>query len=84
MNPDFTKLPYGFDEFEAPPPAAPSSDVGDPPPWTSPEGIEHRVRYVRSDAPHCGGAPGTPPFLGGPYATMFTKRPRTIRQYAGF
>ena len=84
MNPDFTKLPYGFDEFEAPPPAAPSSGAGDPPPWTSPEGIEHRVRYARSDAPHCGGAPGTPPFLGGPYATMYAERPWTIRQYAGF
>ena len=28
--------------------------------------------------------PGQPPFLGGPYASMFTSRPWTIRQYAGF
>ncbi|WP_424962011.1 methylmalonyl-CoA mutase [Ekhidna sp.] len=27
---------------------------------------------------------GTPPFLRGPYATMYTSRPWTIRQYAGF
>lgn len=28
--------------------------------------------------------PGQPPFLGGPYATMYATRPWTIRQYAGF
>ncbi|MEQ9468506.1 MAG: methylmalonyl-CoA mutase [Ekhidna sp.] len=27
---------------------------------------------------------GAPPFLRGPYATMYTSRPWTIRQYAGF
>ena len=27
---------------------------------------------------------GIPPFLGGPYPTMYTQRPWTIRQYAGF
>ena len=27
---------------------------------------------------------GVPPFLRGPYATMYLKRPWTIRQYAGF
>ncbi len=29
-------------------------------------------------------APGEPPFLRGPYASMYTQRPWTIRQYAGF
>ena len=29
-------------------------------------------------------AAGTPPFLRGPYSTMYLKRPWTIRQYAGF
>jgi methylmalonyl-CoA mutase len=28
--------------------------------------------------------PGQPPYLGGPYATMYAARPWTIRQYAGF
>ncbi|MFP5416623.1 MAG: methylmalonyl-CoA mutase [Actinomycetes bacterium] len=28
--------------------------------------------------------PGLPPFLRGPYATMYVNRPWTIRQYAGF
>lgn len=27
---------------------------------------------------------GVPPFLGGPYSSMYTRRPWTIRQYAGF
>jgi len=84
MNPDFTKLPYGFDEFAAPEHDAGAGVNATPPPWTSPEGIEHGVSYERSDAPHVGGAPGTPPYLGGPYATMYAKRPWTIRQYAGF
>lgn len=29
-------------------------------------------------------APGKFPYLRGPYATMYTARPWTIRQYAGF
>ncbi|MCB9876728.1 MAG: methylmalonyl-CoA mutase [Planctomycetes bacterium] len=83
MNPDFTKLPYGFDEF--PKPAAdaralPSSART----WTSPDGVVHRSRYDRAPLPHLGGLPGVAPFLGGPYASMFSERPWTIRQYAGF
>ncbi len=40
-------------------------------------------------APHLAGAfgpglPGQAPFVRGPYASMYTKRPWTIRQYAGF
>jgi methylmalonyl-CoA mutase len=31
-----------------------------------------------------GFVPGKPPFLRGPYLTMYTQRPWTIRQYAGF
>jgi methylmalonyl-CoA mutase len=33
---------------------------------------------------HLGGHPGLPPFVRGPYATMYLQRPWTIRQYAGF
>lgn len=33
---------------------------------------------------HVGGLSGLPPFLGGPYASMYLSRPWTIRQYAGF
>jgi methylmalonyl-CoA mutase len=31
-----------------------------------------------------GFGPGQPPFIGGPYSSMYTIRPWTIRQYAGF
>jgi len=34
--------------------------------------------------PHEGYVPGIPPFLRGPYSTMYLTRPWTIRQYAGF
>ncbi|MGY8758965.1 MAG: methylmalonyl-CoA mutase family protein, partial [Planctomycetota bacterium] len=31
-----------------------------------------------------GSEPGEPPFVRGPYASMYVNRPWTIRQYAGF
>ncbi|MCX7807800.1 MAG: methylmalonyl-CoA mutase, partial [Deltaproteobacteria bacterium] len=34
--------------------------------------------------PHLGKMPGEPPFVRGPYPTMYVERPWTIRQYAGF
>lgn len=34
--------------------------------------------------PHLGYSAGIPPYLRGPYATMYAVRPWTIRQYAGF
>ena len=33
---------------------------------------------------HLGFAAGIPPYLRGPYSTMYVRRPWTIRQYAGF
>jgi methylmalonyl-CoA mutase len=36
------------------------------------------------DVNHLGYKAGIPPFLGGPYPTMYKSRPWTIRQYAGF
>ena len=33
---------------------------------------------------HLDTMPGMPPFLRGPYATMYVLRPWTVRQYAGF
>jgi methylmalonyl-CoA mutase len=38
----------------------------------------------RKGLPHEGFGAGTAPFLRGPYASMYTIRPWTIRQYAGF
>ena len=37
-----------------------------------------------NDHDHIGFAAGIPPFLRGPYSTMYVKKPWTIRQYAGF
>jgi methylmalonyl-CoA mutase len=85
-NPDFSKLPYGFAEFSPATLADWQKAAGTSAPWQSPEGIAHRGVYTAADAnvPHQGGLPGIPPFLGGPYATMFAQKPWTIRQYAGF
>lgn len=55
--------------------------------WSSPEGIEIRQRYSAEDlqdVTHLETVPGMPPFLRGPYASMYCMRPWTIRQYAGF
>ncbi len=51
------------------------------------EGIEIKSFYKSSDlaeVPHIGFQSGYPPFLRGPYTTMYLTRPWTIRQYAGF
>ncbi|HYJ30040.1 MAG TPA: methylmalonyl-CoA mutase family protein, partial [Allosphingosinicella sp.] len=51
----------------------------------SPEGIEVKPLYTAEDAAGIDpGLPGFAPFTRGPYASMYTGRPWTIRQYAGF
>ncbi len=52
--------------------------------WHTPEGIEVQPLYTADDAPTDPGVPGFAPFTRGPYASMYTVRPWTIRQYAGF
>ncbi|NNC72645.1 MAG: methylmalonyl-CoA mutase [Sphingomonadaceae bacterium] len=51
--------------------------------WDTPEGIAVEPVYDASDALDPG-LPGFEPFTRGPYASMYTGRPWTIRQYAGF
>ncbi|MBT5256646.1 MAG: methylmalonyl-CoA mutase [Alphaproteobacteria bacterium] len=54
---------------------------------TTAEGIDIAPLYTSEDAeglPHMGSLPGEAPFLRGPRASMYTHRPWTIRQYAGF
>ena len=51
------------------------------------EGIRVKSGYKKNDiaeAEHLGFGAGIPPFLRGPYASMYLDRPWTIRQYAGF
>ncbi|MBD65521.1 MAG: methylmalonyl-CoA mutase [Halobacteriovoraceae bacterium] len=53
----------------------------------TPEGIKVKSQYSLEDCQgiaHLGKLAGVPPFLGGPYPTMYRSRPWTIRQYAGF
>ena len=48
-------------------------------------GIKKRYSAVDvAEVEHLNYAAGIPPFLRGPYATMYVQRPWTIRQYAGF
>ncbi|MDH3234776.1 MAG: methylmalonyl-CoA mutase [Alphaproteobacteria bacterium] len=55
--------------------------------WATPEGIAVKPLYTAADLEaieHLNTMPGFPPYLRGPRATMYTNRPWTIRQYAGF
>lgn len=56
-------------------------------PWFTNEQIPVRPLYAAEDLEgleHLGYTAGIPPFLRGPYATMYVIRPWTVRQYAGF
>ena len=53
--------------------------------WHTPEGITVKPIYTSDDLPPTPPAlPGTFPYTRGPHASMYTIRPWTIRQYAGF
>ena len=53
--------------------------------WHTPEGIAIQPVYTAEDTADVdSGLPGFAPFTRGPYASMYTGRPWTIRQYAGF
>jgi methylmalonyl-CoA mutase len=55
--------------------------------WQTPEGIAVKRVYTADDldaVSHLQTMPGLPPFLRGPYSTMYVRRPWTIRQYSGF
>ncbi|NKZ09817.1 methylmalonyl-CoA mutase [Mycolicibacterium septicum DSM 44393] len=59
--------------------------------WATPEGIDVKPVYIAADRDEAAEAgypldsfPGAPPFVRGPYPTMYVNQPWTIRQYAGF
>lgn len=55
--------------------------------WWTVEHIDVKPLYTREDTrdlEHLGYVAGLPPFLRGPYPTMYITRPWTVRQYAGF
>jgi methylmalonyl-CoA mutase len=76
--PDFTRLPW----------RTPRSGIdlrGGA--WPTPEGIAVKPGYQASDIAgfdFLDGWPGLPPYVRGPYPTMYVDQPWTIRQYAGF
>ena len=68
----------------SPAPAPPREDA---PLQDTPEGIPIKSHYAKKDIAHLKDVdsyPGFPPFLRGPYPSMYLGRPWTIRQYAGF
>jgi methylmalonyl-CoA mutase len=59
--------------------------------WHTPEGIDVKPVYIGADRDAAVAAgypldsfPGAPPYIRGPYPTMYVNQPWTIRQYAGF
>ncbi len=81
MRPDFTKVDIkSFKILEKK-----SKTKGEK--FITPEQIELDAFYTKEDMKdieHLGFAAGIPPYLRGPYSTMYVMRPWTIRQYAGF
>ena len=78
--PDYTQI--AFDRGPAPQERAPESAA-----WRTPEHIDVKRLYTAADLEgldHLRTMPGLPPFLRGPYPTMYVRQPWTIRQYAGF
>jgi len=78
--PDFTKI-----DFEAEPDV--SGAPAHKPVWETPDGIAVKPVYWSGDRKGLDFLdtwPGLPPYLRGPYPTMYVQRPWTIRQYAGF
>ncbi|MDP3113814.1 MAG: methylmalonyl-CoA mutase [Candidatus Cloacimonadaceae bacterium] len=80
MKPDLTNLTPSF---------SPSGKAAKPdfPIWKTNEQIDVSPIYTKSDldaVQHLDYLSGLPPFLRGPYPSMFIQRPWTIRQYAGF
>ncbi|MER9867874.1 methylmalonyl-CoA mutase [Mesorhizobium sp. M0136] len=78
MIPDFSQIAW------SPPRRAPV-EVKDQ--RMTPEGIAIKHLYNQGDLkglPHLDTYPGLPPFVRGPYPTMYVQQPWTIRQYAGF
>jgi len=78
--PDFTAADLGAPHANT---AAPS--LGEL--WHTPEGIDVKTAFTAEDTKgldFLDDYPGLAPFGRGPYPTMYTNQPWTVRQYAGF
>ena len=80
-RPDFSTIAYT-------PATAPKAEAPAPAfTWMTPEQIAVKPVYTPADVAglkHLGYGAGVPPYLRGPYSTMYVMQPWTIRQYAGF
>ncbi|MTI87662.1 MAG: methylmalonyl-CoA mutase [Balneolaceae bacterium] len=68
-------------------PSAASQAKATPEKWETPEQINVKPQFSANDIQnleHLDYAAGIPPYLRGPYSTMYAVRPWTVRQYAGF
>jgi methylmalonyl-CoA mutase len=95
MTPDFTTMPYegegdvpqsSFAEWQARVEQATGMSLDDLM-WRTMEKIDVKPLYTGEDSAeleHLGYVAGLPPFLRGPYPSMYVTRPWTVRQYAGF
>jgi methylmalonyl-CoA mutase len=83
MKPDFTKIDYKPRLQTAVSTATAAKTAG----WMTADGIPVKPLYTADDLhgmDHLEYTAGIPPFLRGPYSTMYCMQPWTIRQYAGF
>ena len=79
-RPDFSKIKYTPNPIKA-------TIKKVKPLFETAEKITLQSSYSKTDlkkAEHLGFVSGIPPYLRGPYSTMYSIRPWTIRQYAGF
>ncbi len=84
MRPDFSRIPFRSEPGN---PEASGNPFSASEPFDTPEKIKIKSLYTADDlngVSHLDYAAGLPPFLRGPYSTMYVSRPWTIRQYAGF
>lgn len=87
MRPSFKNVDYKVLQDNSTSYAEWEREHGITPDWLTPEQIPLKQVYGESDLQkieHLHYAAGLPPFLRGPYSTMYVTRPWTIRQYAGF
>lgn len=81
MRPDFSKI--SLKDIKS----SNKSNLNELTPWMTPEKIPVKSVYNQEDVKdlnHLDFISGIPPFLRGPYSTMYVTRPWTVRQYAGF
>ncbi|MCB9232877.1 MAG: methylmalonyl-CoA mutase [Bacteroidia bacterium] len=87
MRPNFSTLSWKKEANQEQGKAWDKAMQGNSSLWNTPESIPVKSLYLPEDLEglsHLDFGAGFPPFLGGPYPAMYTIRPWTVRQYAGF